>query len=72
LTNNDKDKKMRIENNKVVRNTRNSFTETKVRSVRAEPAFWEMCDSIAKEENTSTNELIVRVVYEYCNNKKEV
>lgn len=59
---------MQIENNKIVRNIRNSNVTTKVRSVRADTEFWDMCDNTAKNENTSSNELIVRVVYEYCNN----
>ena len=50
----------------VERRKRNSFVETVVRGVRADNEFWKKCDLIAKSENTTRNELIVRVVSEYC------
>lgn len=62
---------MKIENGRKVNNARNSFIPTKVRGVRAELFWWDMCESAAKLENTNTNELIVRVVAEYCQNKNE-
>lgn len=51
-------------------NKRNSFIPTKVRGVRAEVSWWEVCDYVATSvDNSNTNEMIVRVVAEYCDNK---
>ena len=50
----------------IERRKRNSFVETVVRGVRADSDFWSKCDLIAKSEKTTRNELIVRVVSEYC------
>lgn len=62
---------MRIKNNRICKNARNSFVPTEVKGVRAEKEFWEKCDKVAKVENTSRNELIVRVADKYCNRKLE-
>lgn len=40
--------------------------KTVVRGVRAEQSFFDKCDDIAEAEQTNRNELIVRVVNEYC------
>ena len=60
---------MRIENNRRVRNRRNSFTPTIVKGVRAEPEFFELVDKKANLEQTTRNELIVRVMTKYCEEK---
>lgn len=60
---------MRIENNRRVRNRRNSFTPTIVKGVRAEPEFFELVDKKANLEQTTRNELIVRVMTKYCEGK---
>lgn len=61
---------MKIENGRKVANKRNSFIPTKVRGVRAEVSFWETCDYVASDiDGTNTNEMIVRVVAEYCEKK---
>lgn len=39
---------------------------TVVRGVRAEQSFFDKCDTIADIEDTNRNELIVRVVTDYC------
>lgn len=57
---------MKIENDRRVRNRRNSFTPTIVKSIRAEPEFFELCNNVAKQEKTTRNELIVRVMVKYC------
>lgn len=60
---------MRIENNRRVRNKRNSFTPTIVKGVRAEPEFFDLVDKKANSEGTNRNELIVRVMTKYCEGK---
>lgn len=51
-------------------NKRNSGILTKVRGVRAELSWWEVCDYVATNiDNSNTNEMIVRVVAEYCDKK---
>ena len=60
---------MKIENNKKLRNARNSFIPTSVKGIRAENAFWDKCDKIAKQEGKTRNELIVIAVCEYCKGK---
>lgn len=62
---------MEIKNGRKVANKRNSFIPTKVRGVRAEVSWWEMCENVAEIEDTKVNELIVRVVAEYCENKEK-
>lgn len=52
-----------------VQNKRNSFIPTKVCGVRAELSWWEMCKDVAKKHGISTNELVVKSVKEYCENK---
>lgn len=54
---------------KKVRRKRNSFVATYVKGIRAEREFWDMCNNKAIQENTSRNELIIRVVSEYCKDK---
>lgn len=61
---------MKIENGKIVRKKRNSFSGSVVKGVRADSEFWTMCDNVANGENTSRNELIVRVVAQYCERKE--
>jgi predicted DNA-binding ribbon-helix-helix protein len=39
---------------------------TVVRGIRAEQSFFDNCDKVAEIECTNRNELIVRVVKEYC------
>lgn len=58
-----------VVNNKRVRNKRNSFVPTKVIGIRAECLFWEMCDKVAYEENTTRNDLVVRAVSQYIEKK---
>lgn len=60
---------MNIENNRRVRNRRNSFIPTSVKGVRAEETFWKKCDKKAREERTTRNELIVRIVSKYCDKR---
>jgi predicted DNA-binding ribbon-helix-helix protein len=50
------------------RRKRNSFIPTKVRGVRAEYEFWELLNAVTELENTTGNELIIRVVTNYCEN----
>lgn len=57
---------MEVKDGRAVRHTRNGFVETKVRGIRADDDFWEMCDKFARLEATSRNELIIRVVTQYC------
>lgn len=53
-----------------VQKRRNSFIPTKVRGIRADVSWWEMCDKVAKKiDNSNANEMIVRVVAEYCDKK---
>lgn len=58
--------KVKIENNKKVRNRRNTFVPTIVKGVRAETSFWENLDKVAKEDGVTRNELIVVAVCQYC------
>lgn len=62
---------MEIKNGRKLANKRNSFIPTKVRGVRAELSWWEMCENVAEVENTTVNEMIVRVVAEYCQNENK-
>jgi predicted DNA-binding ribbon-helix-helix protein len=39
---------------------------TVVRGIRAEQCFFDKCDEIAVLEDTNRNELIVRIVKDYC------
>ncbi len=48
------------------RNTKGCGIVTIVRGVRAEQSFWDLCDYVARKENTTRNELIIRVVCAYC------
>lgn len=59
----------KVQNNRVVRNRRNSFVPTKVIGIRAEVEFWEKIKEQAKKENIKRNELVVRVLTEYCEGK---
>lgn len=59
-----------VKKDKIVRKKRNSFVPTTVKGIRAENYFWEKCAAVAKKENTSRNELIVRVVSEYLEGVK--
>lgn len=61
---------MKIENGRIVRKKRNSFAGSVVKGVRADSEFWLMCENVANSENTSRNELIVRVVAQYCESKE--
>ena len=56
--------------NKKERNKRNSCIPTCVRGIRAENTFWEKCDCVAKVEETTRNELVVRVVSKYLDGVK--
>ena len=56
--------------NKRVRNKRNSFVPTKVIGIRAECLFWELCDKVAYEEHTTRNDLVIRAVSQYIENKE--
>ncbi len=49
---------------------RTKSSKTIVRSIRASKEFWEKVEQMAKNENTDTNKLVVKVVKEYC--EKEV
>ena len=53
-------------NGKLVRNNRWTEIKTVVRGLRAEQSFFDTVGMVAKAENISKNELIVRVVSEYC------
>lgn len=44
-------------------------SKTVVRGVRASQSFWEKCDKVAVCENITRNELILRVMKEYIENK---
>lgn len=58
---------MEIKRKRKVQNKRGSFIPTKVRGVRAELSWWEVCDYVATNlDKSNTNEMIVRVVAEYC------
>lgn len=58
---------MEIRNGRKVANKRNSFIPTKVRGIRAELSWWEMCDYVATYlDNSNTNEMIVREMQKYC------
>lgn len=57
---------MRIEDGRVVRNKRGCGINTVVRGLRAEKAFWDICDKFSAEEGMSRNEFIVRIVSQYC------
>ncbi len=61
---------MKIENGRIVRKKRNSFSGSVVKGIRADNEFWAKCDNVANNENTSRNELIVRVVAQYCESKE--
>lgn len=58
---------------KIVRkvlNKRNSHIPTKVRGIRADVSWWEMCDNVAKNiDGSNTNAMIVQVMAEYCEKK---
>ena len=51
------------------RRKRGECVPTSVKTIRAENSFWDQCDSIAKLEETTRNELIVRVLSEYFKNR---
>jgi hypothetical protein len=55
-----------IVNGKLVSNNKWTGISTVVKSLRAEQSFFDMVDLVAKSENLTRNELIVRVVSEYC------
>ncbi len=55
---------------KLKRKTRNGFVPTCVKGIRAETSFWEKCDYVAEVEDTSRNELVVRVVSKYLEGVK--
>lgn len=40
--------------------------KTVVRGIRAPQNFWERCDVVANREQKTRNDLIVKVVSEYC------
>lgn len=47
----------------------NRGKDTVVRGLRAEQSFWDMCDTVALMELITRNELIIRVVIKYCEDK---
>ena len=55
-----------IVNGKLVRNNKWTGIKTVVKGLRAEQSFFDKVEIVAKAENISKNELIVRVVSEYC------
>ena len=55
-----------MRNNRHYQHRKNTFTTTIVKGVRAEEDWWDKCDVVAGREETSRNELIVRVVEQYC------
>lgn len=55
-----------IVNGKLVRNNKWTGIKTVVKGLRAEQSFFDKVEMVAKAENISKNELIVRVVSEYC------
>jgi predicted DNA-binding ribbon-helix-helix protein len=59
-----------VTTSKKQRNKRNSFVPTKVIGVRAECAFWDLCDETARAENTTRNGLVIKAVSDYIENKK--
>jgi predicted DNA-binding ribbon-helix-helix protein len=57
---------MIVLNDRLVRRRRNTRAKSSVRGIRAADEFWDVCQKVAKQENTSVNELVVREVYKYC------
>ena len=57
-------------NGKLVRNNKWTGIKTVVKGLRAEQSFFDKVESVAKAENISKNELIVRVMSEYCDKKE--
>ena len=55
---------------KLVKNNKWTGIKTVVKGLRAEQSFFDKVESVAKAENISKNELIVRVVSEYCEKKE--
>jgi predicted DNA-binding ribbon-helix-helix protein len=47
----------------------NSSKITKVRSIRASFDFWDMIAKIAEKEKTNLNNLIIKVMTQYCGEK---
>ena len=43
--------------------------KTVVRGIRATDEFWEICQEVAERENTTRNELIVKVLNKYIKRK---
>lgn len=62
--------KVKIVNNRKIRNTRNTFIPTSVKGIRAENTFWEKLDKVAKKEGKTRNELIVVAVSKYCEGRR--
>lgn len=42
---------------------------TVVKGIRAKPSFFDKCDLVAKSENCTRNELVVRFVSDYLDRK---
>ena len=53
-------------NGKLLKNNKWTGIKTVVKGLRAEQSFFDKVELVAKAENISKNELIVRVVGEYC------
>ena len=58
---------MEIKRNRLVPNVKGSGVSTRVRSIRADEEFWELCDKVCELQKTNCNELIVRAAIRYCN-----
>lgn len=57
-----------ITNGKIFKNNKRTGIKTIVKGIRAEKSFFDKCSLVAKQEGVTRNELIVKVLTEYCDN----